>query len=311
MPSIASKPTKPSINPGIWLLTLMLALVMTQFSHATITDQSVHEVAENLYSFSTNGEYISLFAVTDEGVMVFETMNSHHAKAMVKAIKTVTDQPIKYAFHSHNHWDHASGGQVFLDEGATTIAHQEATNWMKANPYGDMVIAKESWAGNRKDIELGGTLVELHYLGMNHGLGMTVFVLPQTKVAYIADIVTPNRVIFSIVPDFNIKEWERSLAEVLELDFETAVFSHHEGDLPLAGGKKQDIKLQAEFIRDLRAGFYAELKKGTHPMMVPKVLKLPKYKHWVGYDDWLEMNIWRILADEFMGPFPWRAELSN
>ena len=29
---------------------------------------------------------------------------------------------------------------------------------------------------------------------------------------------------FSIVPDFNLKEWERSLEEVLLMDFETSVF---------------------------------------------------------------------------------------
>ena len=32
------------------------------------------------------------------------------------------------------------------------------------------------------------------------------------------------RVMFSIVPDFNLKEWERSLEEVLLMDFETSVF---------------------------------------------------------------------------------------
>ena len=52
--------------------------------------------------------------------------------------------------------------------------------------------------------------VEMHYLGINHGQGMTVFLIPDQKVAYIADLVTPNRVLFSIVPDFNIPEWERS-----------------------------------------------------------------------------------------------------
>ena len=42
--------------------------------------------------------------------------------------------------------------------------------------------------------------MELNYFGMNHGLGMTVFLLPEEKVAYIADIVTPNRVLFASFP---------------------------------------------------------------------------------------------------------------
>lgn len=290
------------------LVVLFLILMLTSPAHADSKENTVMEVAENVYSFSVHGHYVSMFAITDDGVMVFETMNSAHATAMIEAIKSITDQPIKYAFHSHNHWDHASGGQVFLDAGATTIAHEKAFAWMKANPYKDMAVPKESWSGSRKYIELGGVKLEMHYLGMNHGLGMTVFILPQSKVAYIADIVTPNRIIFSVAPDFNPREWERSLTELLELNFDKAIFSHNENGKPLAAGGKREVELQLTYLQDLRNGFYAELKKGTHPMQIPKLLKLPKYKDWVGYDDWLEMNVWRILTDEFMGPFPWQPE---
>lgn len=62
------------------------------------------------------------------------------------------------------------------------------------------------WDGNRHDIEIGGLTIEHHYLGLNHGLGMTVFVIPERRVAYIGDLVTPNRVGFNIMPDFNIGE---------------------------------------------------------------------------------------------------------
>ena len=199
-------------------------------------------------------------------------------------------------------------GQVLLDAGATTIAHVEAATWMIANPGQDMVVPKELWNGSRNDMELGGVTVELHYLGMNHGLGMTVFILPQSKIAYIADIVTPNRVIFSVMPDFNLSEWERSLDEILALDFDKALFSHNELPSPLLGGNKKHIAAQLKYIQDLKAGFWAELKKGTNPMLIPKQLKLPEYENWVGYDDWLEMNIWRVMTDAFMGPFPWRPE---
>ena len=164
-----------------------------------------------------------MFVVTDEGVIAIESVNTNHAKEMVAAIKAVTDKPIRYLLHSHNHWDHASGGKVFHEAGATVMAHEEAYRWMKANTGPDMMVPDQSWAGNRKDITLGGTVLELHYLGMNHGLGMTVFLLPKEKIAYIADLVDPQAVLFNIVPDFNIKEWERSLKEVEQMDFDKAV----------------------------------------------------------------------------------------
>ncbi|WP_299104304.1 MBL fold metallo-hydrolase [uncultured Tenacibaculum sp.] len=267
------------------------------------------KIAKNVYSFTSNNGYYSMFIITEDGVIVIESVSTKHSKEMVREIKKITNKPIKYLLHSHNHWDHSSGGQVFLDIGATTLAHIEAYKWMKANPGRDMAIPKEYWNGNKKEITLGNSTIELHYLGMNHGLGMTVFILPKHKLAYIADLVTPNRVLPMIVPDFNIKEWEKSLKELLKMDFNKAIYSHNEktNGLAIYGGDKKDIKLLSRFIKDIRAGIYNELKKGTPPFEIPNILKLPKYKHWNKYDEWLALNVWRILLDEWMGPFPWKA----
>jgi len=289
----------------ILLLTITLLTAISPAISQTLPE-NVAKIDKNVYSYSLDGEYFSMFIVTTDGVIAIESINSMHAKGMVEVIKKITPKPIKYLLHSHNHWDHASGGQVFKDAGAKTIAHVEAYEWMKANTGRDMAVPDESWAGNRKNITLGETTLELHYLGMNHGLGMTVFLIPEQKIAYVADLVTPHRVLFNIVPDFNIKEWERSLEEIIKMDFERAVYSHNHNASPLNGGKKQDATDNLQLIRDIRAGLYAEMKKGTNPMTLPSTMKLPKYKDWAMYDEWLPMNIWRILLDEFMGPFPWR-----
>ena len=176
-----------------------------------------------------------MFVVTGEGVIAIESVNSEHSKGLLQAIREVTDQPVKYMLHSHNHWDHGSGGQVFKDAGATTLAYVDGHAWMKTHTGPDMAVPDESWSGRRKDITLGDKTIELHYLGLNHGLGMTVFLLRAPRVAYFADLVTPNRVLFSIVPDFNIREWERSLEEILKLDFDKAVYSHSEKTDAFAG----------------------------------------------------------------------------
>ncbi len=292
------------------LSTLLAILVCAGFYTNAVVAQSLPEhtamIADGVYSYGPGNGYISMFVVTGEGVIAIESVSTGHAKGFLQAISQVTDQPVKYLLHSHNHWDHASGGQVFRDAGATILAHAEAVEWMKVNTGRDMVVPDESWSGNRKDITLGDTTIELHYLGMNHGFGMTVFRLPEQKIAYIADLVTPHRVLFTIVPDFNIREWERSLEEVIELDFDKAVYSHSNLPNALQGGTKQHTIENLQFIRDLRAAIHAEFKKGTNPMMVPDIVQLPKYKDWAMYDQWLAMNAWRILLDDHMGPFPWR-----
>jgi glyoxylase-like metal-dependent hydrolase (beta-lactamase superfamily II) len=293
------------------LLVLLAMLVGTGLYNSAAAAQTLPEhtalIADGVYSYGLD-HYVSMFVVTDEGVIAIESVTTAHATGLLEAIRQVTDKPVKYLLHSHNHWDHSSGGQIFKDAGAKTVAHAEAAEWMTANVGQDMVVPDESWSGNRKDITLGDTTIELHYLGMNHGLGMTVFRLPKQKVAYIADIVTPNRVLFSIVPDSNIREWERSLEDIIKLDFDKAVYSHNDLPDPLQGGTKQHVIENLQFIRDLRAAIYAEFKKGTPPMKVPDMVQVPKYKDWAMYDQWLAMNAWRIILDDHMGPFPWRPE---
>lgn len=270
-----------------------------------------HEIAPGVFSFvAASSGYHSMFIVNDEGVAAFETVNSKHSAAMVEAIRKVTDKPIRYALQTHNHWDHASGGKVLQDVGAKTVMHKRAAEYLEANPGQDTSPPDLVWEGDLREIELGDITIQMHYLGLNHGLGMTVFVVPEHRVAYIADLVTPNRVMFTIVPDFNLKEWERTLGEILELDFDIAVCSHN--DLPIEeamkGCTKEHVSEQRAFMQDLRQAIFAEFKKGTPPPQIPSAVKLPKYAHWNHYEDWLSMNAQRVLLDIWMGPYPWFPE---
>ena len=59
------------------------------------------------------------------------------------------------------------------------------TALIKANPSPDLVLPDETWAGDMKEYSLGDITVELHFLGLSHGNGMTTFVLPNQKVGMV------------------------------------------------------------------------------------------------------------------------------
>ena len=258
---------------------VVIAAIFTHLMMNTaFAEEHVWKAADGVYRYGNpDYGYYSMFVVTDEGVIAIEPVSIKHSQGLLKAIRSVTKKPIRYLLHSHNHWDHSKGGQVFRDQGAKIVAHVEAFEWMKANPHPDLALPDEVWAGNRKDIVLGGKTIELHHTGMSHGLGMTVFLMPKEQAAYIADIVTPNRALFSIA-DFNIKEWTRTLKEVEGMNFQTAIYSHSHAKEPF--GTKSDVTQTREFIEDLRTAIVAEFKKGTSFYQVPNTVKLRKYEHW-------------------------------
>ncbi len=288
-------------------IAVLVSILFAPFVLAADENNGIRQITDSVYSFTLGEGNHSMFVIGKDGVAVFETFHSGHSQKLLEAVRSVTDKPIRYAFISHNHWDHASGGQVFSNAGAQTVMHRRAADWVAANPGRDTALPDITWSGDRKDFDMGDFTVSLHYLGLNHGMGLTIFTIPERRAAYIADLVTPNRVMFSVVPDFNIGEWERSLGEILEMDFDIAVCSHNE--LPveeaMTGCTRNHVVEERQFIRDLRNAILAEFEKGTGFMEIPKAVRLPQYSHWVGYEEWLEMNTLRLMSDLWMGPFPW------
>ena len=258
------------------------------------------EVADGLYSFG-NGEVYGAFMVTDEGVIVMDSVNPDFAARMLAAIREVTDQPIKYLIYSHNHWDHISGGQLFKDAGATVLSHIDIHEWLDTHPAPNpaVVIPDETWAGQRHDVVLGGKTIELYHFGPSHGEGMTVFRFPDEQTIFTVDIVVPKRVGFAYMPDFTPRGWIATLSAIEELEFETVMFSHN-----AAFGPRSSVTEQREFLEDLTAELLAMMERGENPFAVfgdPNAIELPKYQDWAGYDMWLGLNAQRILLEMIMG----------
>ena len=254
------------------------------------------KTAENVYSFGTSMGSFSLVIVTDDGIIIGDPVNQNHSEIMLKAIRTITDQPIKYLVYSHSHWDHTGGGQVFKNEGTTILSHIDARDWLLENPNPNVIVADEVWTGNFKEIILGDETLELHHFGPSHGEGMTVFYLPEDKITFIVDIVTPKRLGFTIMPDFTPKGWTQTLIEIEKLDFDTAMFGHKR-----AFGPASEVTEVREYLQDLRAEIFRMVQEGVNPFMIPSTIELPKYQEWEFYDEWLEMNTWRFIMEPHMG----------
>lgn len=284
----------------LMLITILL-LGLFSFSLTSIAQEgegqgsTLIDVADGIYSYG-NGFIYSGIVVSDNGVAVIDPMNTPHAEGMLQAIQGITDQPILYVIYTHNHWDHSGGGQVFQDVGATILSHVDARDWQLNHPHPDVVIPDEVWEGDNHTIEFGNKTIELHYFGENHGDGMTVVRFAEDNVLFIADLVVPNRVGFGNLPDFFPAEWERSLAEIQELEYDTVMFTHK---APFGPASSVDVQLQ--FLQDLRGAIFAEMQAGTDFLSIPDAIELPQYADWDMYDEWLHLNAWRFLMEIAIG----------
>lgn len=255
---------------------------------------SIKNIGDGLYVFRW-WVYRNIFLVTDEGVIVTDPLNPKAAKLLQAEIRKITDKPVKYVVYSHNHHDHISGGNIFKEEGAKFIAHQNVLKELGDHPS-PVIPLPDITFEDSYSVKLGDRELELKYFGPNHGDSMVVMRLPKENALFIVDIVTPRRVAFRTMPDFWPDEWIRSLKEIEQLDFDYVISAHGPATEP-AIEPASVVAEQRIYLEDLIAAVKVEWDKGVHsPDKLRQTVKLPKYKEWRAYDAWLPMNIERIWA---------------
>ncbi len=210
------------------LLVAPAALSQSPYENLTreqIMARSTDEIAPGLYAFGSFGER-SIFVVTAEGVIATDPTSAEHARAMRAAIGEVTEQPVRYLIYSHQHWDHVLGGQIFKDEGATVVSHENCLAHFRATPNSGVVMPDQTVTGG-ESISLGGRKLKLMYFGRNHGDCMLVMQLDGTDVLFVGDLVTPYSVGLGFFPDYYPGDYLRTLTEIEALPGWSRMIGNH------------------------------------------------------------------------------------
>lgn len=251
------------------------------------------EGTNNVYIFRYRGHQ-SMFIVTPAGVIATDPIGLYGPQAVktyIEEIQKITKAPIKYVVYSHHHYDHIAGGKPFKDLGAIFVAHRRAKERLVELKYPDAVIPDQVVDGKRT-ISLGGTTLELSFVGRNHSDNSLVMRLPKEKLIFVVDFIPIQAVSFRNIPDnYSPVEFEESIKRVLAMDWERMIPGH-----PGPGGRlgtKKDAQDHLAYLQELSA----EVKKAADASKcwdtAMKEIKLPKYATWANYEQYLAGNIER------------------
>jgi glyoxylase-like metal-dependent hydrolase (beta-lactamase superfamily II) len=246
---------------------------------------------ENVYIFRYGGHQ-SMFIVTPQGVIATDPISERRpAKPYIDAIQAVTKAPIKYVIYSHSHYDHIAGGKPFKDLGASFVAHRNAKARIDALKPEDVVSPDQAVDGKR-NITLGGTTLELNYVGKNHSDSTLVMRLPKEKIIFTVDWIPIQGIQFRGMADTYVPDIEESLKKVIAMDWETLIPGH-----PGPGGKqtgnKDNARDELAYLQDLSAAVKKAVSEGKSYADAQKDIKLPKYESWPNYGPFLPANIER------------------
>jgi glyoxylase-like metal-dependent hydrolase (beta-lactamase superfamily II) len=251
------------------------------------------EGTENVYIFR-NGNHQAMFVVTRDGVIATDPVaygRPQGGAAYVAEIKKVTDKPIKYLIYSHHHYDHIAGGQAFKDAGAKIIAHKRAKERLAVLKDPATPLPDETFDKN-KTLKLGGTVLELTYLGLNHSDSTIVMRLPKEKILFAVDFLPVGTVPGRGMIDFYPLEAESSMKRVLAMNWERLI-PGHPGQPGDRLGTKKDVEDQIGFLRDASEAVKVAAREGKCWEPAEKEVKLPKYESWPGYENNLQFVVRR------------------
>jgi glyoxylase-like metal-dependent hydrolase (beta-lactamase superfamily II) len=248
---------------------------------------------DNVYIFRYQGHQ-SMFIVTPAGVIATDPIGLRRPQAVttyIDEIKKVTDKPIKYVIYSHHHWDHIAGGKPFKDAGAVFVAQKNAQARLTAVKSPDVVMPTQ-WVDKQKVIRLGGTTLELNYVGRNHSDNSLVMRLPKEKIIFAVDFIPLQGVQFRDMADNWPLELEESLKKILAMDWERLI-PGHPGPGGRQTGTKDDARTVLSYLQDLNAEVKKAVDAGKCYDTAMKEIKLPKYETLNNYGNYLAGNIER------------------
>jgi len=251
------------------------------------------EGTDGVYLFRFGGAQ-AMFIVTPDGVIATDPIGYLRPQAVqtyIAEIRKITQAPIRYVVYSHHHFDHIAGGKPFKDLGATFVGHARGKAQLLRVKNPDVVIPDLTVGDSGGTLQVGGTTLNLVYVGRNHTDNMLVMQLPKEKLIFTVDFIPIQGVFFRNMPDGYPLELESSLEKVLAMDWDRMLTGH-----PGPGGRpgtKDDVRNTLGYVRDLSAAVKKAADEGKCFDNAMKEVKLPKYESWGNYNVYFPMNVER------------------
>jgi glyoxylase-like metal-dependent hydrolase (beta-lactamase superfamily II) len=263
-------------------------------------------------------------------VLVIDANFPSGAQNILPKIRSITTKPIRFAFDTHHHGDHAYGNQVMMDNGATPVAHTGVIEEMRRYETGYYDGKPGRWedtAKTRPDVaasrlkppsvlfprELyfddGEHRVELLHLGIAHTHGDAVAWLPKERILFTGDACVNGP--YNFVGDGNVEKWIATLDAVKALNAKAVCPGHGPRGLPSV------VEDQQLFFKQLReqVGALVQAKKSAREILesIPRVSEELKSRQQINryVGDGLAAQVEKVYQEMTGEDFPDRSKTAQ
>jgi glyoxylase-like metal-dependent hydrolase (beta-lactamase superfamily II) len=188
----------------------------------------IKKLADNVYSYEQIDPskrvvtVNNLIVVTTDGVLIAESQGTpENVNRLVADVATLTTQPIKYVVIGSEHGDHVGGIEAF-PKTVTFFAHVFSAPKLER--------PAEAIAEPKRVLMMGGTEIDILFLGRAHTGGDLEVYLPREKILFMSEVFS-NRVFPSMANGYP-SAWLETLKRAEQLNAAWYVPAHGFVDTP-------------------------------------------------------------------------------
>ncbi len=201
----------------------------------------------------------------DDGVILVDNGFAPLHDKIKAAVAALTDKPIRYVVNTHKHGDHSGGNQLFSQDGATIVAHENAAksiasgstnviNGTVTPPAPKAAVPSRTYS-DRTTLSVQGRRVELIHMPSSHTKGDTAVWIADENVLATGDLVAWG----NLLPNVDISDGGTFDGLIKSLDIFLRMANEQTKIVPGHGPLMTRSDLVA--YRALVADAYAAVKK--------------------------------------------------
>jgi len=236
------------------------------------------------------------FIVGRSGVLAIDTGTSYlHGRALLAAIRSVTEQPVRLALITHTRQEFLFGAAAFREQGIPIAMQQAAASLMATRCD---TCLKTLRASLGEDAMRGTTLftpdiafadpvgidaaaligrpIQVLYYGHSSGPGDIAVYDPRTRTLFAGGLLDAQRI--PDVFDSDLPRWREALRTLQALPIEVIVPGHG------PAGSKRVITQVERYLDQLTSRARALLTAGAPLSEVPDSTALPEFAAWDQYE---------------------------
>jgi cyclase len=284
--------TKP-----ISVLVAVLSLALACSLEAQDLGPHFKKIKDGIYVYTGKpNESNCTIILSQDGVVLIDSGNNPpDSHAVMKGLKQLTSQPVRFLINTEPHSDHTTGHFVFSPP-AIVIAHAGATDSMKKaydparneKRIAESAEMREAFKGfrlitphieyhDKMTLNMGERTMELYYLKNVHSEADTAIWLPKERVLFTAASVGVKR-FNNLRPFVSIPDTLNAIKMMKALNPEVVIPGH--GD-PGTGKILDDME---RYYNTLLERVKQMVQQGESLDDIKKELKMPEYADWEGKD---------------------------